>query len=55
MALILQVLLMLLIGLFWVGRACHVYGTITRAAREGARVAIAPSCGTCGNSFPHLV
>src|ERR1700730_14209718 len=52
MALILQLLLMLLIGVFWAGRACHIYGTITRAAREGARVAITPSCGTCGNSFP---
>jgi Flp pilus assembly protein TadG len=47
MALILQVLFMLLIGMFWAGRACHIYGTITRAAREGARAAIAPSCGTC--------
>jgi Flp pilus assembly protein TadG len=52
MALILQLLVMLLIGMFWAGRACHIYGTITRAAREGARAAIAPSCGTCGNSFP---
>jgi len=52
MALILPLLLILLIGLFWAGRACHIYETITRAAREGARVAIAPSCGTCGNSFP---
>jgi len=52
MALILPLLLMLLIGVFWAGRACHIYETITRAAREGARVAIAPTCGTCGNSFP---
>jgi hypothetical protein len=47
MALILQVLFMLLIGVFWIGRACHIYGTITQAAQEGARVAVAPSCGTC--------
>jgi Flp pilus assembly protein TadG len=52
MALILQVLLMLLIGVFWIGRACHIYGTITQAAQEGARVAVAPSCGTCDSGNP---
>jgi Flp pilus assembly protein TadG len=52
MALILQILLMLLIGVCWAGRAFHIYGTITQAAQAGARVAIAPTCGTCdtGNS-----
>lgn len=51
-ALILPVLLTLLFGIFWIGRAYNVYQTITRAAREGARFAAAPSCATCGNAFP---
>ena len=51
-ALVLPLLLMLLIGMVWMGRAYNVYETITRAAREGARFAVAPSCATCGNTFP---
>jgi hypothetical protein len=38
---------MLLLGIFWMGRAFNVYETITRAAREGARYAVLPSCATC--------
>jgi hypothetical protein len=33
--------------LIWAGRALSIYGTITRAAREGARFAAAPSCSSC--------
>lgn len=51
-AIVLPVLLTLLIGIFWMGRAYNIYETISRAAREGARFAAAPSCATCGNSFP---
>jgi Flp pilus assembly protein TadG len=51
-ALVLPILLTLLLGMFWLGRAYNIYQTITRAAREGARFALAPSCATCGNSFP---
>jgi Flp pilus assembly protein TadG len=51
-AFVLPLLLTLLIGVFWAGRAYNIYETITRAAREGARVAVAPTCATCGNSFP---
>ena len=51
-ALVLPILLTLLIGIVWVGRAYNVYQTITRAAREGARVGVAPSCGACGNTYP---
>ncbi len=46
-ALVFPLLLALLIGVFWLGRAYNIYETITRAAREGARFALAPSCGTC--------
>ena len=51
-AVVLAALLMLLIGIVWIGRAYNIYQTITRAAREGARFALAPSCATCGNTFP---
>ena len=51
-ALVLPLLLTLLIGVFWAARAYNIYETITRAAREGARVAVVPTCATCGNSFP---
>ena len=46
-ALVLPLLLTLLLGIFWLGRAYNIYETITRAAREGARYAVLPSCATC--------
>ncbi|HKT11893.1 MAG TPA: TadE family protein [Terriglobia bacterium] len=46
-AFVLPLLLMLMLGIFWLGRAYNVYETITRAAREGARYAVLPSCATC--------
>jgi Flp pilus assembly protein TadG len=52
MALILPILLSLLIGVFWAARAYNIYETITRAAREGARVAVAPACSACGGAVP---
>jgi Flp pilus assembly protein TadG len=44
--------LMLLIGIFWIGRAYNVYETVTRAAREGARYAVLPSAVDAGNAPP---
>jgi len=52
MAFVLPILLTLLIGVFWAARAYNIYETITRAAREGARVAVAPSCSACGGAVP---
>jgi Flp pilus assembly protein TadG len=46
-AIVIPLLLMLLLGIFWMGRAYNVYETITRAAREGARYAVLPSCASC--------
>lgn len=40
MALALPVLLVLLLGLFDIGRGVYAYGAITNSAREGARLAI---------------
>ncbi len=60
-ALVLPLVFMLLLGIFWLGRAYNIYATITHAAREGARAAVASSCATCpvnsvcnwgGTSFP---
>lgn len=50
MAFVLPILLSLMLGIVWMGRAYNIYETMTRAAREGARVAAASSCATCGNT-----
>ena len=49
-AIVAPILLMLLIGIVWVGRAYNVYSTITRAAREGARYAVLPNSVALGNA-----
>ena len=47
-ALVVPILTALLVGTVWIGRAVSVHQALERAAREGARVAIAPQCATCG-------
>jgi Flp pilus assembly protein TadG len=47
-AAVLPIMFMILIGIFWFGQAFSIYGTITRAAQDGARAAAAPLCATCG-------
>jgi hypothetical protein len=49
-AMILPLLFLLLIGIFWFGQAFRIYGTITNAARDGARAAVAPACATCSGT-----
>jgi len=49
-AIVLPMVFMLLLGIYWFGRAYNIYGTITFAAREGARAATAPTCALCGNT-----
>jgi len=46
-AAVLPLMFMMLLGIFWFGQAFSMYGTITRAAQEGARAAAAPQCATC--------
>lgn len=46
-ALVLPVAFMILLGIYWFGRAFNVYATINHAAREGARYAVAQTCATC--------
>lgn len=55
-AVVIPVLLMVLIGMYWFGRAYNIYETITRAAREGARYASATPCALCTQScnFPGM-
>lgn len=48
-ALVLPILFMLLLGIYWFGRAFNVYATINHAAREGARAGTAATCATCGS------
>jgi hypothetical protein len=52
-ALVLPILFMLLLGIYWFGRAFNVYATINHAAREGARAGTAATCATCGS--PNVV
>ena len=46
-AAVLPLMFMVLLGIFWFGQAFSIYGTITRAAQEGARAGAAPFCSTC--------
>lgn len=46
-AAVLPLMFMVLLGIFWFGQAFSIYGTITRAAQEGARAGAAPKCSTC--------
>jgi Flp pilus assembly protein TadG len=46
-AMILPLLFVFVMAIFWFGQAFRYYGTITHAAREGARAAVAPYCATC--------
>lgn len=51
-ALVLPLAFMLLLGIYWFGRAFNIYATINHAAREGARAAVAQTCATCTNTPP---
>ena len=48
-AIVMPLMFMFLLGIFWFGRAYNIYATINHAAREGARIGVAPTCATCGN------
>jgi Flp pilus assembly protein TadG len=50
-AAVLPLMFMVLLGIFWFGQAFSIYGTITRAAQEGARAGAAPQCTTCGTAW----
>jgi hypothetical protein len=46
-ALVLPLLFIIMIAIFWFGQAFRIYTTLTQAARQGARAAVAPQCATC--------
>jgi Flp pilus assembly protein TadG len=55
-ALVMPIFFLVLLGIYWFGRAFNTYATINHAAREGARFAVAQTCAACGapNTAPSL-
>ncbi|HET6176274.1 MAG TPA: TadE family protein [Candidatus Sulfotelmatobacter sp.] len=51
-AAVLPLMFMMILGIFWFGQAFSMYGTITRAAQDGARAGAAPYCTTCTTTTP---
>lgn len=49
-ALVLPLAFMMLLGIFWFGRAFNIYATINQAAQRGVRAGVAQTCATCGNT-----
>jgi Flp pilus assembly protein TadG len=48
-ALVLPIFFMVLLGIYWFGRALNTYASLNHAAREGALAATMSSCASCGN------
>jgi len=53
-ALVFPIAFLILLSIYWFGRAFNVYATINHAAREGARYAVSQSCASCGNAPPSV-
>src|SRR5215475_744645 len=49
-ALVLPLLFLILLGIFWFGRAFNISSTLHRAAREAIKTASQDTCATCGNA-----
>jgi hypothetical protein len=49
-ALVLPLAFMMLLGIYWFGRAFNIYGTINHAVQQGVRTGVAQTCATCGNA-----
>ena len=49
-AIVLPLLFLVLMAIYWFGQAFRIYGTITHAAREGARAVVVPVCAICGST-----
>lgn len=50
-AIVLPILFLILLAIFWFGRAFNISSTLDRAASEGVKAASRPSCARCGNAF----
>src|SRR5580698_11227050 len=46
-ALVLPLVFMMLLGIYWFGRAFNIYATINHAAQQGVRAGVAQTCATC--------
>jgi hypothetical protein len=51
-ALVIPIFFLVLLGIYWFGRAFNTYATINHAAREGALAATMSTCASCGNVAP---
>ncbi|MGA8489849.1 MAG: TadE/TadG family type IV pilus assembly protein [Terriglobales bacterium] len=49
-ALVIPIFFMIMLGIYWFGRALNSYATINHAAREGALMATMSNCASCGNT-----
>ena len=49
-ALVLPILFLVLLAIFWFGRAFNIAGTAERAARQGIQTATQLLCASCGNT-----
>jgi Flp pilus assembly protein TadG len=49
-ALVLPILFLVLLAIFWFGRAFNIAGTVERAARQGIQTATQLLCASCGNT-----
>ncbi len=50
-AFVLPILFLILLAIFWFGRAFNISSTLERAARLGLRTATFPTCVSCGDNF----
>jgi Flp pilus assembly protein TadG len=49
-AAVVPMLVMMIFGILWFGRAFNIYTTVNRAARAAAEAAALHKCATCGNT-----
>lgn len=49
-AIVLPILFLILLAIFWFGRAFNISSTLNRAARQGIQTASQYTCAECGNS-----
>jgi hypothetical protein len=53
-AIVIPIFFLVLLGIYWFGRAFNTYATINHAAREGALAATMSTCASCGNGSTQL-
>jgi len=53
-AAVIPMLIMMIFGILWFGRAFNIFTTVNHAAQAAARAGAAPTCATCpsGNTLP---